>query len=130
MTALLAHLRVALRGADTAPPRPHLSVHLVLDVSGSMQGAPIARCREAAADAEPAWHDLSGLRPAEDPRDRAQSRDARCGVRASRGSRAEVHRAELLDGRGEREVPREPRVADEGAVARLRCLGQIGRAHV
>lgn len=43
------HLRLALRGSDVAPgERPHLSVHLVLDVSGSMRGEPIARARDAA----------------------------------------------------------------------------------
>jgi Ca-activated chloride channel family protein len=42
------HLRVALRASDKAAPRPHLSVHLVLDVSGSMQGESITRAREAA----------------------------------------------------------------------------------
>ncbi|MGK4008243.1 VWA domain-containing protein [Sorangium sp. So ce1036] len=43
------HVRVALRSTAQAPAaRPHLSVHLVLDVSGSMQGEPIARAREAA----------------------------------------------------------------------------------
>ncbi|MFO0762895.1 MAG: VWA domain-containing protein [Byssovorax sp.] len=43
------HLRLALRGsADHPAARPHLSVHLVLDVSGSMQGESIARARSAA----------------------------------------------------------------------------------
>jgi Mg-chelatase subunit ChlD len=42
------HLRLALQGAKEAGARPHLSVHLVLDVSGSMAGEPIARAREAA----------------------------------------------------------------------------------
>ncbi|WP_437876651.1 vWA domain-containing protein [Sorangium sp. So ce513] len=43
------HVRVALRSTAQAPAaRPHLSVHLVLDVSGSMQGEPIARARDAA----------------------------------------------------------------------------------
>ena len=44
------HLRLALQGSHVAPAaRPHLSVHLVLDVSGSMSGESIARAREAAA---------------------------------------------------------------------------------
>jgi Ca-activated chloride channel family protein len=42
------HVRVALRSSTKAPPRPQLSVHLVLDVSGSMRGEPIARARDAA----------------------------------------------------------------------------------
>ncbi len=43
------HVRVALRSTQSAPAaRPHLSVHLVLDVSGSMRGEPIARARDAA----------------------------------------------------------------------------------
>ncbi|WP_437734242.1 vWA domain-containing protein [Sorangium sp. So ce1335] len=43
------HVRVALRSTAQAPAaRPHLSVHLVLDVSGSMVGEPIARARDAA----------------------------------------------------------------------------------
>ena len=44
------HLRVALQaGAEKPAERPHLSVHLVLDVSGSMAGESISRAREAAA---------------------------------------------------------------------------------
>jgi Ca-activated chloride channel homolog len=44
------HLRLALQGSHDAPAaRPHLSVHLVLDVSGSMNGESITRAREAAA---------------------------------------------------------------------------------
>ncbi|WP_437586516.1 vWA domain-containing protein [Sorangium sp. So ce1000] len=43
------HLRLALRSAAAAAPaRPHLSVHLVLDTSGSMAGAPIDGARRAA----------------------------------------------------------------------------------
>lgn len=43
------HLRFAMRSAPNAPnARPRLSVHLVLDTSGSMQGAPIAHARDAA----------------------------------------------------------------------------------
>jgi Ca-activated chloride channel family protein len=43
------HLRVTLRSTASAPAaRPHLSVHLVLDVSGSMKGESIARARDAA----------------------------------------------------------------------------------
>lgn len=43
------HLRVTLRSTASKPAaRPHLSVHLVLDVSGSMQGESIQRAREAA----------------------------------------------------------------------------------
>lgn len=43
------HLRLALRSAAAAPEaRAHLSVHLVLDTSGSMQGESIDRARRAA----------------------------------------------------------------------------------
>ena len=43
------HLRIALRStAGRAAERPHLSVHLVLDVSGSMAGESITRARDAA----------------------------------------------------------------------------------
>ncbi|WP_437285207.1 vWA domain-containing protein [Sorangium sp. So ce406] len=43
------HLRLALRSAAAAAPaRPRLSVHLVLDTSGSMAGAPIDGARRAA----------------------------------------------------------------------------------
>jgi Ca-activated chloride channel homolog len=43
------HLRLALRSTATPPSsRPHLSVHLVLDTSGSMSGEPIDRARRAA----------------------------------------------------------------------------------
>ena len=43
------HLRFAMQSAAQEPSsRPRLSVHLVLDTSGSMQGAPIAHAREAA----------------------------------------------------------------------------------
>ncbi|MFO0592240.1 MAG: VWA domain-containing protein [Polyangiaceae bacterium] len=43
------HLRVTLRSTANSPAaRPHLSVHLVLDVSGSMKGESIQRSREAA----------------------------------------------------------------------------------
>ena len=43
------HVRLALRSsADKATERPHLSVHLVLDVSGSMAGESITRARDAA----------------------------------------------------------------------------------
>jgi Ca-activated chloride channel family protein len=43
------HVRVALRSsAEKATERPHLSVHLVLDVSGSMAGESITNAREAA----------------------------------------------------------------------------------
>jgi Ca-activated chloride channel homolog len=44
------HVRLALRSSAVAPAsRPHLSVHLVLDVSGSMAGESITRARSAAA---------------------------------------------------------------------------------
>ena len=44
------HMRLALRSTAQKPvERPHLSVHLVLDVSGSMAGESIQRAREAAA---------------------------------------------------------------------------------
>jgi len=43
------HLRVSLRSTTKAPAgRPHLSVHLVLDVSGSMNGGPIQQAKTAA----------------------------------------------------------------------------------
>jgi Ca-activated chloride channel family protein len=43
------HVRLALRStAEKSAERPHLSVHLVLDVSGSMAGESITRAREAA----------------------------------------------------------------------------------
>lgn len=43
------HVRLALRGTETAPEaKPHLSVHLVMDTSGSMEGDSITRAREAA----------------------------------------------------------------------------------
>jgi Ca-activated chloride channel homolog len=43
-----AHVRIALRSSDKAPTeRPHLSVHLVLDVSGSMAGESIDNARKA-----------------------------------------------------------------------------------
>jgi Mg-chelatase subunit ChlD len=44
------HLRLALQSTATAPDaRPHLSVHLVLDVSGSMAGESMSQARKAAA---------------------------------------------------------------------------------
>ncbi|RYE83578.1 MAG: VWA domain-containing protein, partial [Myxococcales bacterium] len=43
-----AHLRLALRSTAQAAARPHLSVHLVLDVSGSMAGKPMEDARQAA----------------------------------------------------------------------------------
>ncbi len=44
------HVRVQLRSsAEKAAERPHLSVHLVLDVSGSMAGESITNARAAAA---------------------------------------------------------------------------------
>jgi Ca-activated chloride channel homolog len=43
------HFRLALRSSPQLPAgRPHLSVHLVLDVSGSMEGESISRARDAA----------------------------------------------------------------------------------
>jgi|GEM_PF-1818361 len=43
------HLRIGLRSATEAPAaRPHLSVHLVLDISGSMAGKPMDNARKAA----------------------------------------------------------------------------------
>jgi Ca-activated chloride channel family protein len=43
------HVRLALQSTAEKPTeRPHLSVHLVLDVSGSMQGESIQQAREAA----------------------------------------------------------------------------------
>lgn len=44
------HLRLTLQSTKTAPSgRPHLSVHLVLDLSGSMRGESVQRAREAAS---------------------------------------------------------------------------------
>ncbi|MDI1484211.1 VWA domain-containing protein [Polyangium sp. y55x31] len=44
------HLRLTLKSSPDKPAeRPHLSVHLVLDVSGSMQGESIKQAREAAS---------------------------------------------------------------------------------
>ena len=43
------NLRVAIRSSDAMPTRAQLSVHLVLDVSGSMQGASIENAKSAAA---------------------------------------------------------------------------------
>lgn len=46
----LTHLRLSLKSTAQKPiERPHLSVHLVLDVSGSMAGESIQRAREAAS---------------------------------------------------------------------------------
>ena len=43
------HVRIALRSTTKAPAgRPHLSVHLVLDVSGSMRGEPMDQAKLAA----------------------------------------------------------------------------------
>lgn len=42
------HLRVAMKGSELAPLRAPLSVHVVLDVSGSMAGASIEHARKAA----------------------------------------------------------------------------------
>jgi len=43
------HLRVAMQSAPRVPPgRPKLSVHLVIDTSGSMTGDPIRHARDAA----------------------------------------------------------------------------------
>jgi Ca-activated chloride channel homolog len=43
------HVRLALTASDEKPTaRPHLSVHLVLDVSGSMAGESLARAKDAA----------------------------------------------------------------------------------
>lgn len=43
------HMRVSLRSTTKSPAaRPHLSVHLVLDVSGSMNGAPMSQAKSAA----------------------------------------------------------------------------------
>jgi Ca-activated chloride channel family protein len=42
------HLRIALKGSEVAPLRAPLSVHVVLDVSGSMAGASIDHARKAA----------------------------------------------------------------------------------
>ncbi|MDB4998398.1 MAG: hypothetical protein JWM74_5830 [Myxococcaceae bacterium] len=43
------NLRIAIRSSDAMPTRAQLSVHLVLDVSGSMQGASIENAKSAAA---------------------------------------------------------------------------------
>lgn len=42
------NLRVAMRSASESPGRSPLSVHLVLDVSGSMQGTPMENAKKAA----------------------------------------------------------------------------------
>ena len=43
-------MRITLRSSESAPgPRPPLSVHVVLDVSGSMAGEPLAHARAAVA---------------------------------------------------------------------------------
>ncbi|WP_081865491.1 vWA domain-containing protein [Chondromyces apiculatus] len=43
------HLRLGLRSSAEAPSaRPHLSVHLVLDTSGSMEGESLERAKQAA----------------------------------------------------------------------------------
>lgn len=42
------NLRIALRSSDRMPSRAPLSVHLVLDVSGSMEGAAIENAKKAA----------------------------------------------------------------------------------
>jgi len=42
-------LRIAMRSNDVMPTRAQLSVHLVLDVSGSMQGIAIENAKKAAA---------------------------------------------------------------------------------
>ncbi|HPB96111.1 MAG TPA: VWA domain-containing protein, partial [Polyangiaceae bacterium] len=43
------HMRLSLRSSDrAAAARPHLSVHLVLDVSGSMRGEPMDQAKSAA----------------------------------------------------------------------------------
>ena len=42
------HLRIAMKGSEIAPLRAPLSVHVVLDVSGSMSGASIEHARKAA----------------------------------------------------------------------------------
>jgi Ca-activated chloride channel family protein len=42
------NLRIAMRSTDAMPSRAQLSVHLVLDVSGSMQGMAIDNARKAA----------------------------------------------------------------------------------
>lgn len=43
------HVRLSLSGSGEKPAeRPHLSVHLVLDVSGSMGGEPLQKAKEAA----------------------------------------------------------------------------------
>ncbi len=44
----VVNLRIAIRSSDAMPTRAPLSVHLVLDVSGSMQGAAIDNARRAA----------------------------------------------------------------------------------
>lgn len=43
------NLRISLRSSDKTPGRAPLSVHLVLDVSGSMSGSAIENARDAAA---------------------------------------------------------------------------------
>lgn len=54
------HLRIAIKGSEIAPLRAPLSVHVVLDVSGSMAGVSIEHARKAAealvAKLEPGDH--------------------------------------------------------------------------
>jgi Ca-activated chloride channel family protein len=42
------HLRISLRSAEKSAGRPHLSVHLVMDTSGSMSGEAIVAAKDAA----------------------------------------------------------------------------------
>lgn len=44
----LVNLRIAMKSSDVMPARAPLSVHLVLDISGSMQGVAIDNAKEAA----------------------------------------------------------------------------------
>lgn len=44
------HLRIALRSATKSAGRPRLSVHLVLDTSGSMEGEAMERAKRAAGE--------------------------------------------------------------------------------
>ncbi len=43
------NVRIAIRSSDVAPPRAPVSLHVVLDVSGSMRGAAIENAKAAAA---------------------------------------------------------------------------------
>ena len=102
------HLDVGDERAEEVPVGVHVGQR------GFQAG--LARRLQPGSDPEPAGHDLTGLGPAEDPRDGPQAADPTTGVRPPGRARADVERAQLLHrGRGH-EVGRQPRVVDEGPV--------------